>query len=156
MREAITSNPPIETIIRGSRKSKPSTIPVISSTSIKTSSRPASIHSRTKAALCARGDSQALSLMLAARKSGQAKEPKASSLAYARSNGEIAAGETASMLASGTAQMRPEVRGIELDAQSRCAHYSSPLDIVAIKMKCCGGYFACKECHAALADHVLE
>jgi uncharacterized CHY-type Zn-finger protein len=94
--------------------------------------------------------------MLAARKSGQAKEPKASSLAYARSNGEIAAGETASMLASGTAQMRPEVRGIELDAQSRCTHYSSPLDIVAIKMKCCGGYFACKECHAALADHVLE
>jgi uncharacterized CHY-type Zn-finger protein len=53
-------------------------------------------------------------------------------------------------------QMRPEVRGIEVDAKSRCAHYNSPLDIVAIKMKCCGGYFACKECHAALADHVLE
>jgi uncharacterized CHY-type Zn-finger protein len=52
--------------------------------------------------------------------------------------------------------LRPEVRGIELDAESRCAHYRSPLDIVAIKMACCGAYFACKECHAALADHALE
>jgi uncharacterized CHY-type Zn-finger protein len=50
----------------------------------------------------------------------------------------------------------PEVRGIELDAQTRCAHYDSPLDIIAIKMKCCAAYFACKDCHAALADHSLE
>lgn len=52
--------------------------------------------------------------------------------------------------------MRPAVRGIELDGETRCAHYNSPLDIVAIKMKCCGEYFACKECHAVLADHALE
>jgi uncharacterized CHY-type Zn-finger protein len=50
----------------------------------------------------------------------------------------------------------PEVRGIGVDAQTRCVHYGSPLDVVAIKMKCCGTYFACKECHAALVDHSLE
>ena len=43
-----------------------------------------------------------------------------------------------------------------LDAETRCAHHDSPLDIIAIKMKCCGMYFACKDCHAALADHSLE
>lgn len=52
--------------------------------------------------------------------------------------------------------MMPDVFGIQLDAQTRCAHYGSPLDVVAIKMKCCGKYFACKDCHDALADHPLE
>jgi uncharacterized CHY-type Zn-finger protein len=51
---------------------------------------------------------------------------------------------------------KAEVRGISVDAQSRCVHYNSPLDVVAIKMKCCGAYFACKDCHDALADHALE
>jgi uncharacterized CHY-type Zn-finger protein len=51
---------------------------------------------------------------------------------------------------------RPEVRGIDLDAQTRCAHYRTPLDILAIKMKCCGIYYACKDCHDALADHPIE
>jgi len=50
----------------------------------------------------------------------------------------------------------PDVRGVELDAQTRCAHYNSPLDVVAIKMRCCDAYFACKDCHAVLADHSLE
>ena len=48
------------------------------------------------------------------------------------------------------------VRGIEVDAQTRCAHYRSPLDIIAIKMKCCGTYYACKDCHEELADHSIE
>lgn len=54
------------------------------------------------------------------------------------------------------ANVRPQVAGIDLDAETRCAHYHSALDIVAIKMKCCGVYFACKECHDALADHAAE
>jgi uncharacterized CHY-type Zn-finger protein len=29
-------------------------------------------------------------------------------------------------------------------------------DIVAIKMKCCGVYYACKDCHAALAGHRIQ
>jgi uncharacterized CHY-type Zn-finger protein len=48
---------------------------------------------------------------------------------------------------------RPEVRGIDVDAETRCVHYHSELDIVAIKMRCCGAYYACKDCHTALAGH---
>jgi uncharacterized CHY-type Zn-finger protein len=51
---------------------------------------------------------------------------------------------------------RPEVHGIDLDTQTRCAHYRTALDIVAIKMKCCGVYYACKDCHHALAGHPIE
>lgn len=51
---------------------------------------------------------------------------------------------------------RLDVRGVELDAQTRCEHYHGPTDIVAIKMKCCGVYYACKDCHEALADHPIE
>lgn len=48
---------------------------------------------------------------------------------------------------------RPPVSGIELDQNTRCAHYHSDLDIIAIRLRCCGTYYACKECHDALADH---
>jgi uncharacterized CHY-type Zn-finger protein len=54
------------------------------------------------------------------------------------------------------AEAPPEIRGIDLDAETRCAHYRGPTDIVAIKMKCCEAYFACKDCHAALADHAIQ
>jgi uncharacterized CHY-type Zn-finger protein len=48
-----------------------------------------------------------------------------------------------------------EVRGVDLDGQTRCVHYRSAVDIVAIKMRCCGVYYACKDCHVALAGHVI-
>ena len=48
-----------------------------------------------------------------------------------------------------------EVRGVDLDAQSRCAHYHSAVDIVAIRTMCCGVYYACSACHAALAGHAI-
>jgi uncharacterized CHY-type Zn-finger protein len=51
---------------------------------------------------------------------------------------------------------RPAVRGIDLDSETRCAHWHSALDVIAIRMKCCGVYFACKDCHAALADHAIR
>lgn len=50
----------------------------------------------------------------------------------------------------------PVVRGIDLDAHTRCAHYHKPVDVIAIRMKCCGVYYACKDCHEALAGHALE
>jgi uncharacterized CHY-type Zn-finger protein len=49
----------------------------------------------------------------------------------------------------------PEVRGIEVDGQTRCVHYRSAVDIVAIKMACCGVYWACKDCHEELAGHAI-
>ena len=54
------------------------------------------------------------------------------------------------------ADIHPRVKGIDLDPQTRCAHYRSTLDIIAIKMKCCGIYYACKDCHDALADHAIQ
>ena len=49
--------------------------------------------------------------------------------------------------------LRPTVRGVDVDPQTRCAHWHSARDIIAIKMKCCGVYYACKDCHDALAGH---
>lgn len=51
---------------------------------------------------------------------------------------------------------RPRVLGVDVDPESRCAHWRSPLDIVAIKTRCCGLYYACKDCHEARADHPIE
>src|SRR5215472_17240549 len=48
------------------------------------------------------------------------------------------------------------VRGINIDSQTRCAHYHGPTDIISIKMRCCGHYFACKDCHEELARHCIE
>ena len=45
------------------------------------------------------------------------------------------------------------VVGIDVDAQTRCAHYHSALDVVALKFKCCGVWHPCIDCHRALADH---
>ena len=53
------------------------------------------------------------------------------------------------------AEQTPVVRGIDLDAQTRCVHYHAAADVVAIKMKCCGVYYACKDCHIALAGHAI-
>jgi len=50
----------------------------------------------------------------------------------------------------------PHVYGVELDPQTRCVHYHSTLDIIAIRMKCCGRYYACKDCHNALENHGIE
>ena len=46
-----------------------------------------------------------------------------------------------------------EVRGLSIDAQTRCLHWHSPVDIVALRFKCCGQYFACHACHEAMAGH---
>lgn len=46
-----------------------------------------------------------------------------------------------------------EVHGIDVNAHTGCAHYSSDLDIVAIKFKCCNRYYACYQCHEDLEIH---
>jgi uncharacterized CHY-type Zn-finger protein len=46
-----------------------------------------------------------------------------------------------------------EVRGALLDGQTRCTHYASALDIIAIKFPCCDTYYPCYECHKEDADH---
>lgn len=58
------------------------------------------------------------------------------------------------MMAS-VAKQRPDVRGVDVDAQTRCAHYHSAPDVIAIRMACCGRYYACKDCHEELAGHAI-
>ena len=48
---------------------------------------------------------------------------------------------------------RPVVLGVDVDAESRCRHWHSPHDVVAMKMACCDVYWACIDCHAELAGH---
>ena len=45
------------------------------------------------------------------------------------------------------------VHGVDIDAQTRCAHWHSPLDVIAIKFACCHEFYSCHDCHAALAGH---
>ncbi|MGH7011489.1 MAG: CHY zinc finger protein, partial [Caulobacteraceae bacterium] len=52
--------------------------------------------------------------------------------------------------------MRPAVSGVLVDEQTRCAHYRSPRDIIAIKMRCCRTYWSCRECHDEIAGHPAE
>ncbi|KZO96314.1 hypothetical protein CALVIDRAFT_515151 [Calocera viscosa TUFC12733] len=45
------------------------------------------------------------------------------------------------------------VLGVGLDAQTRCNHWHGPSDIIALRFKCCGQFYACHACHVELADH---
>ncbi len=45
------------------------------------------------------------------------------------------------------------LKGKLTDDQTRCVHYHSPLDIIAIRFKCCGDYYPCYQCHEEGTDH---
>jgi uncharacterized CHY-type Zn-finger protein len=45
------------------------------------------------------------------------------------------------------------VHGQLVDDNTRCVHYHSALDIIAIKFKCCGEYYPCYQCHEETAGH---
>jgi len=49
-----------------------------------------------------------------------------------------------------------EIRGKTIDNHTRCVHYHSPLDIIAIKFKCCGQYYPCHQCHEEEAGHAAK
>lgn len=46
-----------------------------------------------------------------------------------------------------------QVKGKTVDDETRCEHYHSPLDVIAIKFKCCNEYYPCYECHKESVDH---
>jgi uncharacterized CHY-type Zn-finger protein len=48
---------------------------------------------------------------------------------------------------------RPPVLGAVVDDMTRCVHYRSAVDIVAIRFACCGEYYPCHLCHADSAGH---
>lgn len=46
-----------------------------------------------------------------------------------------------------------EIKGKTTDRQTRCIHYYSSLDIIAIKFKCCNNFYPCYQCHEEEANH---
>lgn len=48
------------------------------------------------------------------------------------------------------------IKGKTVDEHMRCSHYHSPLDIIAIRMKCCNEYYACIHCHEEEANHKAQ
>ncbi|GAA1807736.1 CHY zinc finger protein [Nesterenkonia flava] len=47
----------------------------------------------------------------------------------------------------------PVVRGPVVDSQTRCVHYHSALDVVAIRFFCCGNWYPCLHCHDGVEAH---
>ena len=47
----------------------------------------------------------------------------------------------------------PICYGIEVKERTHCAHYHSERDIIAVKHKCCGTFYACIKCHNESVDH---
>ncbi len=48
------------------------------------------------------------------------------------------------------------MRGKVIDKQTRCSHYHSDLDIIAIKFKCCDIYYPCYSCHQEDQNHIPQ
>jgi uncharacterized CHY-type Zn-finger protein len=49
--------------------------------------------------------------------------------------------------------MVQKIYGKLIDENTRCIHYNSLQDIIAIKLKCCNKYYACIHCHNELEEH---
>ena len=45
------------------------------------------------------------------------------------------------------------VLGPVVDDETRCVHYRTEVDIIAIRFACCGEYYPCHRCHEESADH---
>jgi uncharacterized CHY-type Zn-finger protein len=45
------------------------------------------------------------------------------------------------------------IKGRTVDEYTRCIHYYSLTDIIAIKFKCCNEYYPCYNCHEEEAGH---
>src|SRR5262245_41652795 len=48
------------------------------------------------------------------------------------------------------------IKGKPIDYQTRCVHYHTELDVIAIKFKCCGEYYPCIDCHEETAGHPAQ
>lgn len=59
-------------------------------------------------------------------------------------------------MTSAARSIRPPVRGAVVDDMTRCVHYRTPVDIVAIRFACCGEYYPCHLCHEESAGHAAR
>ncbi len=51
---------------------------------------------------------------------------------------------------------RPRVLGPVVDDETRCVHYRTPLDVVALEFACCEEFYPCHRCHAESVDHPAQ
>ncbi|WLR52556.1 CHY zinc finger protein [Bacillus tianshenii] len=49
--------------------------------------------------------------------------------------------------------VKPIIRGLLVDNETRCLHYHKKTDIIAIKFPCCKTYYPCFYCHQETAGH---
>ncbi|SUJ60260.1 zinc finger protein [Staphylococcus aureus] len=50
----------------------------------------------------------------------------------------------------------PIVYGSLIDTETRCLHYFTEEDIIAIKFKCCNKYYPCYKCHNEFEKHAIK
>jgi uncharacterized CHY-type Zn-finger protein len=48
------------------------------------------------------------------------------------------------------------VTGVAVGPETRCTHYDGETDVIALRLGCCEGFFACHACHAAATDHAAQ
>src|SRR5699024_8847876 len=48
-----------------------------------------------------------------------------------------------------------KIHVLTVDDESRCTHYHTPLDIIAIKFKCCNKFYSCYKCHNENENHEI-
>lgn len=56
----------------------------------------------------------------------------------------------------GGANRMTTIYGVIVDDQTRCKHYHTTKDIIAIKFNCCQKYYPCYQCHEACEDHPIS
>lgn len=52
--------------------------------------------------------------------------------------------------------MDANIKGKVIDQETRCTHFHSFNDVIAIRFKCCNQYYPCYQCHEEEADHEAE
>ena len=54
------------------------------------------------------------------------------------------------------AQFGVPLRGVAVDGETRCHHYNTRQDVVAIRFPCCDTYYPCHACHDDCTTHDAE
>ncbi|MBD8499546.1 CHY zinc finger protein [Paenibacillus arenosi] len=49
-----------------------------------------------------------------------------------------------------------KIYGAIIDSETRCTHYHTVKDIIAIKFYCCNRYYPCYKCHEENEDHDIQ
>jgi uncharacterized CHY-type Zn-finger protein len=49
-----------------------------------------------------------------------------------------------------------EVHGVAVGPETRCAHYQTERDVIALRFGCCARFYPCLSCHDGVADHEPE